>query len=154
MIHLKLAKATYLDAYVDGFYPLHPTTAYFTATHKTFNKEDISKTYCKWLKDATRRDFLIFDDDKVIGESVINEIDVYQSCANYRIALFDPAYYDQGIGTMALKHAIDYAKNHLQLKKLALEVLSYNPRAIHLYQKLGFTIVAQDEQWLFMSLNL
>jgi RimJ/RimL family protein N-acetyltransferase len=43
-----------------------------------------------------------------------------------------------GVGTLLLQTLLDWARNHPQIKKVRLGVLSSNERAIHVYRKLGF----------------
>lgn len=47
-------------------------------------------------------------------------------------------YHNQGIGRLLLEYLLDLADNWLMLKRVELEVLEGNNRAIHLYESLGF----------------
>ena len=47
-------------------------------------------------------------------------------------------YQNLGYGNQAIKNLIKIARNSLKLKKIILEVLSFNERAIKLYLSLGF----------------
>ncbi len=49
-----------------------------------------------------------------------------------------PAYRDEGIGTELLKALIDESKR-LGLRLLTINCFENNPRALHVYKKLGFT---------------
>ncbi|MEW9501797.1 GNAT family N-acetyltransferase [Jeotgalibacillus marinus] len=55
--------------------------------------------------------------------------------------------WSQGIGTILLNTGIEWAQKNSGIKKLALGVFSNNPRAIKLYEKLGFKVegVKKDE---------
>lgn len=44
----------------------------------------------------------------------------------------------KGVGTAALSLLLDFAFNELNLHRVSLKVLSFNERAIRLYEKLGF----------------
>ena len=46
----------------------------------------------------------------------------------------------KGIGTMMMKHIIEWAEKHKELEKLSLSVFSTNKVAINLYRKFGFEI--------------
>ncbi len=48
------------------------------------------------------------------------------------------AYWGQGYGYEAMVLALNFAFNELNLHRLQLTVYSYNERAIHLYERLGF----------------
>ena len=59
-----------------------------TGTEREFTEEEVKSFFLKCLDDD-RYDFLIFSPEgKVIGESVINEIDRESCKANFRIAFF------------------------------------------------------------------
>lgn len=45
---------------------------------------------------------------------------------------------DRGVGTALMQGIIDWAWANPVVRRLELEVFSNNPRAIHLYEKLGF----------------
>ena len=45
---------------------------------------------------------------------------------------------DKGVGTDLLQHLIDWAKTSNVIKRIELEVMTHNARAIHVYEKLGF----------------
>jgi RimJ/RimL family protein N-acetyltransferase len=44
----------------------------------------------------------------------------------------------QGIGTAMMQHILAWARNTPIVKRVDLEVLTNNPRAAHIYEKLGF----------------
>jgi RimJ/RimL family protein N-acetyltransferase len=49
-----------------------------------------------------------------------------------------PEWRGQGVGTALMQALIDYARAGGVLKRLELDVISTNERAIHVYRKLGF----------------
>jgi RimJ/RimL family protein N-acetyltransferase len=49
------------------------------------------------------------------------------------------AFCDQGIGSALLRAAIDHARASGVVTRIELSVYTHNLRAIHVYQKLGFT---------------
>ncbi len=49
-----------------------------------------------------------------------------------------PEWRGQGVGTALMQALIDFARQGGVLKRLELEVISTNERAIHVYRKLGF----------------
>jgi RimJ/RimL family protein N-acetyltransferase len=54
------------------------------------------------------------------------------------IAIGEPARWGQGYGTEAMRLALTFAFEELNLHRVQLTVFSYNRRAIALYEKLGF----------------
>ena len=77
-------------------------------------------------------------DDTVVGEVVINEIDENNRSASIRIALYDPKYFGQGYGSEAMRLAVDFGFKQANLHRISLGVFNFNPRAIHVYEKIGF----------------
>jgi RimJ/RimL family protein N-acetyltransferase len=72
------------------------------------------------------------------GEVVLNDLDARnQSCA-FRIALQGPRFYGRGLGTEATQLITDYAFTVAGLHRITLEVYAFNPRARHVYEKVGF----------------
>ena len=65
---------------------------------------------------------------------------------NFRI-LIGSAGRNQGLGTEATRLLIDYLFRQTTLVRLSLSVFDFNPRARHVYEKLGFQVtgVEQDD---------
>lgn len=125
--------------YEQNFCPLDSEVARFTGCKDTFTKEEVTSFFLKSLEDEDRRFFLIVaPDGKIVGESVINEIDWDLRCANFRIGLFHGTERGKGIGTWATEATRDFAFEELKLHRLELDVFSFNPRAEKAYQKVGF----------------
>ena len=104
-------------------------------------KEDAEKyyieNYCPLDKDRVFF-LLIAPDGRIIGESVINELDWELKSANFRIAIFHAEERENGLGSWATEITRDFAFEHLKLERLELSVFSFNPRAEKVYTKAGF----------------
>lgn len=112
-----------------------------TGTHDTFTREQIEAYVQSNIEGKGRYAWVIcLLDDTAIGEVVINQVDEDNRSANIRIALFDPIYYGKGYGTEAMRLAVDYAFRQVKLHRLELGVFDFNPRAIRVYEKLGFRL--------------
>jgi RimJ/RimL family protein N-acetyltransferase len=102
-----------------------------------------AKWYESALKDQdkTRVVFAIeaLADDALIGIIQLNRIDWIARLAYLGITIGERAYHGQGFGTDATKVLLRYAFDGLNLRKVCLEVVSYNTRAMKLYRALGFT---------------
>lgn len=137
---VRSASADDVDAYYrQNYCPLDKEVARLTGCKEVFSEEEVKSFFLKSLEDDTRYFFLIFSPDgRIIGESVINEIDWNLRCANFRIALFHSTQYGNGIGTWATEVIRDFAFEKLRLHRLELDVYSFNPRAERTYLKAGF----------------
>lgn len=127
--------------YEQNFNLLDKEVARFTGCKETFTREEVISFYEKCLISDDRYDFLIFSPEgKIIGESVINDIDWKVKSANYRICIFQPVERGKGIGNWAVKTAICFTFEELGLHRLELDVFSFNKRAKHLYEKSGLKV--------------
>lgn len=116
-----------------------PEGSRLTGTHATFTMEQIEAYIERNSTDESRAGWVIcLPDDSLVGEVVINQIDEDNRSANIRIALFDSKYFGQGYGSEAMRLAINYGFKTLNLHRISLGVYDFNPRAIHVYEKIGF----------------
>ena len=137
MKEFRLTNAKEIDCkkYVESFMSRDKEVDYFTGSTSNFESKTIENYYLNSLEGSSRYDFLIWSNDKVIGEVVLNEIDLIVMSAHFRIAIFSNDFYHKGIGKFATKSILDFAFNDLILKRVGLEVFDYNKRAIKLYEK-------------------
>jgi diamine N-acetyltransferase len=88
--------------------------------------------------DNTSIDFIIEADGKVIGECGLFAPDAIARTVEFGITLGDKDYWGRGYGSEATALAVDYAFTHRNVRKVHLDVLANNPRAIAAYTKVGF----------------
>ena len=133
--------------YAQNYCPLDGKIARLTGCKEAFTREEVISFFIKSI-DADDRYFflLIAPDGRIIGESVINEIDQNLRCANFRIGIFHSDERGQGLGTWMTEVTRDFAFEELKLHRLELDVYSFNPRAQKVYLNAGFKIegVLQD----------
>lgn len=148
---LRLAKAEDANEYYEqNFNPLDKEVARLTGCKEVFEKDEVVNFFLKCMEDDERYDFLIISPDgRIIGESVINEIDWETRCANFRIGIFHSNERGKGIGSWAVRMTRDFAFEHLKLHRLELDVFSFNPRAEKAYLSAGFRRegVLRDAIW-------
>ncbi|GGA21228.1 GNAT family N-acetyltransferase [Paenibacillus physcomitrellae] len=87
-----------------------------------------------------RVDFMIVpkDSKRLIGEVVLNDIDWDNRSANIRIAIGSAHGRGKGYGQEAMRRMVEYGFRVLGLHRIHLGVYTFNPRAIHVYEKIGF----------------
>ena len=68
----------------------------------------------------------------------MNDIDVRNRSANFRIMLLDEIHFGKGYGTEATKLILKHGFGQLNLHRIDLEVYDFNPRAARVYEKAGF----------------
>jgi len=75
---------------------------------------------------------------KHIGNIELRHIDQKNRQAELGIFIGNRKFWNRGIGTAATEKIVDYGFKKLKLHRIYLHVISYNKKAVHLYQKLGF----------------
>ena len=137
---IRLAQKEDMDNYYEQNYcPLDKEVARLTGCKDVFTKEEVYSFFLKSLEEDNRYFFLIISPEgKIIGESVINEIDWNLRCGNFRIGIYHSAERGHGIGSWATEVTRDFAFEELMLHRLELDVYSFNPRAEKIYLKAGF----------------
>ncbi len=109
-----------------------------TGTREAFTLEQV-ETHCSQIETADDRvDFGILANGRLIGEVVFNHIDKTNRCASLRTAIWYRDMRNRGYGGEALALALEYGFETLELNRVELEVYAFNPRARHVYEKLGF----------------
>ena len=141
LIYLKKLDKEHIEEYwEEGLNNCSLEARIFTGTQQIFNKSDVEKYLEDISEDRSRVDFLIFkkESHKILGEVVINDIDRNNRSASLRIAINRKEDFSKGYGSESLLLALNYGFGMLNLHRIELEVFSFNQRAIHVYEKIGF----------------
>lgn len=87
---IRLAQTTDAENYyLQNYNPLDKETARLTGCKENFSKDEVISFFLKSIQDTARYYFLITSpDNRIIGETVINEIDNQTKSANLRIGIF------------------------------------------------------------------
>lgn len=115
-------------------------TMRLTGTRQSYALEDV-RAHCAGLEARHDRvDLAICDarDGRWLGEVVLMDIDDLDRTAGFRIALAAERLTGRGYGREAARLLLAWAFDVLGLHRVALEVYAFNPRAIHVYETLGF----------------
>lgn len=120
---------------------------YLTGTTQTFSRDDIIRYHNRIVSSSERFDFiLVAPDGTFIGEAVVNDIDELDQSANFRIVIFDKAYWNQGLSSWMTTSVCDFVFGTVGLHRLELEVYSFNPRAQAVYEKAGFKLEGRKRE--------
>lgn len=91
--------------------------------------------------DETR--FVIVVEGRVIGICGFHSGNRYSGTTSFFIGILDPEYLGQGYGREAVELLIDYAFRIQNWRRLSIQALATNQRAIRCYQSCGFVIEGQ-----------
>lgn len=125
--------------------------ARLTGTHDEFTFDAVEQFCGKSASEPDRYDYVICRPEQpevALGEVVLNDIDLINRSANFRGALYSEHDFSQGIGTEAIRLLLAFGFDELNLNRIELEVYDFNLRAIHVYEKLGFSHEGRKRQAL------
>ncbi len=140
--HMRLIRVEDTERYFDaGFANTDPEANYYTGTTGSFTKEQVKQYVHGVVENETRYDFLITQNEQIIGEVVLSDMDC-EKC-HYRICIFKKENFSKGIGLKATRKVLSFAFEELGLEAVELEVFPFNERGLALYKKLGFEITGE-----------
>lgn len=127
--------------YQQNFCPLDEEVARFTGCKPEFTQEEVINFFLQCVESKDRYDFLLISPEgKILGESVLNEIDWETRCANFRICIFQGEARGKGLGYWMTCITRDFAFESLHLNRIELDVFSFNVRGQRTYAAAGFQI--------------
>jgi RimJ/RimL family protein N-acetyltransferase len=89
------------------------------------------------------------ESDTLIGSTALTETDDDVPHARmFRVLIGDKSFWDKGYGTEATRLVVDEAFETLGLTEVRLEVFAHNPRAITVYERVGFERSGERREWL------
>jgi RimJ/RimL family protein N-acetyltransferase len=112
---------------------------YTGGAHLEFDEQHLRRVYSDRTHQADRLDLAVIDraSGELVGEVVLNEWDEHNRSCNFRI-LLGPRGCDRGLGTEATRLVVGHGFERLHLHRISLHVYAFNPRARHVYEKIGF----------------
>lgn len=118
--------------------------------------DDLREIYGSWATADDRLVLAVTDNatGDFVGEVVLNEWDEGNRSCGYR-TLIGRAGRGRGLGTEATQLIVEHGLGTMGLHRIALEVYDFNPRARHVYEKVGFVhegtgrdALLFDDQWI------
>lgn len=111
-----------------------------TGTHADFTRREADAWYRSRGQDPHRLDLAIATrgGDRFVGEAVLNDLDPDNGSCAFRISLIGPTVFDRGYGTEATRLLLAHAFDTVGVHRVELEVYDSNPRARHVYERVGF----------------
>jgi Acetyltransferases, including N-acetylases of ribosomal proteins len=148
-VYLRPIELADTDWYFASLYDKN--TRRLTGTQKHYSREQIARYIEGKSQDSSSVLLLIVtcDDDQPVGDIAIQDVDTINRNASVRIAINNDAYQGKGYGTEALRLMLDYGFGILNLHRIELNVFSFNERAVHVYEKLGFKREGVQREALF-----
>lgn len=122
-----------------------------TGSHRVFEFGELREWYRTRADHSDRLDLSIVEraTGDWVGEVVLNGLDHTNRSCGFRILLATAAHCDRGYGTEATKLVLRHAFDDVGLNRVDLEVYDFNPRARHVYEKVGFVHEGTKRQALY-----
>lgn len=112
-----------------------------TLANGAWNPYSLAAAEKEWeqmIADSELSRFVIVADDKVIGGCGLHTNSRRNGTAAVGISIFDPAYLSKGYGRDALHVLLDWGFRNQNYRRIWLETLATNERAIRSYLACGF----------------
>lgn len=95
----------------------------------------------------------IVEDGKedILGLVSLTDINFLNQSSILHIMIGDPQNQGRGVGSFAVQAMLDHAFYNMNLHRVELTVLESNTRAIHLYEKCGFSLEGKKREALYKN---
>ncbi|MGE5334909.1 MAG: GNAT family N-acetyltransferase [Nitrososphaerota archaeon] len=107
------------------------------------------KQFDKHIEDQDQSQFIIEADGKIIGSIGLHpHPNRTAGCGTLGIAIHDPEYVGRGYGRDAIETFLDWAFRIMNFRRIKLETLATNERALRCYEACGFRregLLREDE---------
>ncbi|HEY7430854.1 MAG TPA: GNAT family protein [Streptosporangiaceae bacterium] len=123
-----------------GLAAVDAETLRLTGSHLTASLAELERWYGSRAGHDDRIDLSIIDraTGQWAGEVVLNELDPHNRSCGFRILLGSARARGRGLGTEATRLVLAHAFEQAGVHRVELEVYDFNPRARHVYTKVGF----------------
>lgn len=83
----------------------------------------------------------------LIGTTAITQVDRQARTCLFRIVIGEKQAWGHGFGSDATRLVVEEVFETIELDTIRLEVFQHNPRAFHVYQKIGFEETGRSIEW-------
>lgn len=114
--------------------------------------EQLREIYGTWAQADDRLVMAVTDNQggQLVGEVVLNEWDEGNRSCGFRTFVGRDGR-GRGLGTEATRLIVNHGLTTMGLHRIALEVYDFNPRARHVYEKVGFIHEGTGREALFFD---
>jgi RimJ/RimL family protein N-acetyltransferase len=88
---------------------------------------------------------------KHVGSVGLHQIEWTNRCAEFGIVIGDKTFWNNGYGAEATRLTLQHGFETLNLNRIYLYVFETNPRAIHIYEKIGFVNEGRLRQAIYRN---
>ncbi len=121
--------------------------------NSVYDPQKVDALFDKHSREEDRRSFAVLLGERVIGQVDLKHIDPEERTCELSIHLKSDAVKNRGFGTRAEQLAIDYAFDTLGMERILADSVEKNHRSQHVLEKLGFTLVRQEDGFKYYRLS-
>lgn len=134
----------------EGFMEVDVQAMRLTGTHRRHSPEELRRWYGSRAEQTDRLDLAVVEraTGEVAGEVVLNDLNPHNRSCGFRILLVAERFRGRGLGTDATRLVLGHAFRAVGLNRVELTVYDFNPRARHVYEKMGFRMEGTRRQAL------
>lgn len=126
---------------------------YEKTRNSVYDPQKVDALFDKHSREEDRRSFAVLLGERVIGQADLKHIDPEERTCELSIHLKSDAVKNRGFGIRAEQLAIDYAFDTLGMKRILADSVEKNHRSQHVLEKLGFTLVRQEDGFKYYRLS-
>ena len=126
---------------------------YEKTRNSVYDPHKVDALFDKHSREEDRRSFAVLLGERVIGQVDLKHIDPEERTCELSIHLKSDAVKNRGFGTRAEQLAIDYAFDTLGMERILADSVEKNHRSQHVLEKLGFTLVRQEDGFKYYRLS-
>ena len=126
-------------------------TQYLAAMYPRIINVQNEKGFLEKLAKEHNYSIIDMDTNELLGNCGFPHMDNINQTGEVGIFIGNKKYWNKGYGTEALTLLIDFGFKVLNLHTISLRVVSFNPRAIKVYEKIGFKIVGRIRECILMG---
>jgi len=86
-----------------------------------------------------------------IGLAYLKHIDWLHRTCDFGISIGEKQYHGKGYAQEVMQLLFNYAFNCINLRKICIQIVAYNKKAIGLYKKMGFKIEGQQKEQIYLN---
>ena len=105
-------------------------------------------------RDCNARVFVIMDDNSIVGLALVRDFTEEPLGYDLQQFMIDKRYQDRGYGTQALRLILDVLSKEGRFSQVEVCVKKADSKAIHMYEKYGFTDSGYIDEDVPDSVNL
>ena len=118
-------------------------TQYLTALYQRVINIRNEKEILERLVKEHNYSIIDIETNELLGNCGIMSLDNINQTAEVGLFIGNKNFWNKGYGTEALTLLIDFGFKVLNLHNISLKVVSFNPRAIKVYEKIGFKTIGK-----------